>query len=199
MTKFRTASPPGYVVNYEIDQLPGEPQVREVAYPDNNRRYFKQGDNVLLLHYLNDPYKQVYDTIKVIDAQNAMGVMHLGDFPNGLEFATFVMARNNYPFEKMSVEDHQLLFADPHTQVPTAAQLPGQWNGNLIFVEHPNSTILNQLNPVVFQLAFAIQGTQLQARYKFGLISTGRPGGDDLGIRSAERFHRLPGRNSHDR
>jgi hypothetical protein len=163
----------GYVVNYEMHLLPGEPQVREVAYPDNNRRYFKKGDNVLLLHYLNDPYKQVYDTIKVIDAQNAIGVMHLGDFPNGLEFATFVMARNNYPFEKMSVEDHQLLFADPHTKVPTAAQLPGQWNGNLIFVEHPNSTILNQLSPVVFQLAFATQGTQLQARYKFGLISTG--------------------------
>jgi membrane glycosyltransferase len=73
----------------------------------------------------------------------------------------------------MSGEDHQLLFADSHTSVPTAALLQGQWNGNLIFVEHPNSTILNQLNPVVFQLAFATQGTQLQARYKFGLISTG--------------------------
>ena len=163
----------GLVVNYEIHQLPGDPQVREVACPDNNRRYFKQGDNVLLLHYLNDPYKQVYDTIKIIDGQNAIGVMHLGDFPNGLEFATFVMARNNYPFEKMSVEDHQLLFADPHTSVPSAAQLPGQWNGSLIFVEHPNSTLLNQLNPVVFQLAFATQGAQLQASYKFGLISTG--------------------------
>ena len=163
----------GYVVNYEIDQLPGDPQVREIAYPDNNRRYFKQSDNVLLLHYLNDPYKQVYDTIKVIDAQNAIGVMHIGDFPNGVEFAAFVMARNNYPFEKMSVEDHQLIFADPHTKVPTAAQLTGQWNGNLIFVEHPNSTLMNQLNPVTFQLGFATQGTQLQARYKFGLIGTG--------------------------
>ena len=163
----------GEVVNYEMHELPGEPQVREVAYPDDNRRYFKKGDNVLLLHYLNDPYKQVYDTIKVIDAQNAIGVMHLGDFPNGVEFATFVMARNNYPFEKMSVEDHQLLFKDPRTRVPTAAQLTGQWTGNLIFVQHPNSTILNQLNPVVFQLVFATQGIQLQARYKFGLISTG--------------------------
>jgi hypothetical protein len=163
----------GYVVNYEINQLPGEPQVRQIAYPDNNRRYFKQGDNVLLLNYVNDPYKQVYDTIKVIDAQNAVGVMHLGDFPNGVEFATFVMARNNYPFQNMSVEDHQLLFADSRVTVPTPAQLAGQWNGNLIFVEHPNSTLLNQLNPVVFQLAFTAQGTQLQARYKFGLIGTG--------------------------
>ena len=161
----------GYVVNYEIKVLPGLPQVREISYPDNNRSYFQQGDRVLLLNYANDPYKQVYDTIKVIDAQNAIGVMHIGDFPNGLEFAAFVMARNDYPFEKMAVEDHRLLFADPHTSVPTAAQLQGQWSGNLIFVEHPNSTLLNQLNPVVFQVAFATQGTQLQARYKFGLLT----------------------------
>jgi cholesterol oxidase len=163
----------GYVVNYEISQLPGNPQVRQITYPDNKRRYFKHGDNLLLLHYVNDPYKLVYDTIKVIDAQNAVGVMHIGDFPNGGEFATFVMARNNYPFQNMSVEDHQLLFADSRVTVPSAAQLAGQWNGNLIFVEHPNSTLLNQLNPVVFQLVFAAQGAQLQARYKFGLISTG--------------------------
>src|SRR5574337_732126 len=127
----------GYVVNYEISFLPGDPRVREVAYPDNNRRYFKKGDKTLLLNYLNDPYKQVYDTIKVIDAENAVGVMHIGDFPNGLEFATFVMARNNYPFEKMSVDDHQLLFKDPHTSVPSVCQLRGGWNGNLIVVPHP--------------------------------------------------------------
>ena len=162
----------GKVVNYAITQLPGEAQVQQVAYPDNNRRYFQQGDSVLLLRYLNDPYKQVYDTIKVIDAQNAIGVMHLGDFPHGLEFATFVMARDNYPFAKMSVEDHHLLFLDPRTSVPAASQLQGQWNGNLIFVEHPNSTVLNQLNPVVFQLNFATQGTSLEARYKFGLLSS---------------------------
>lgn len=39
----------GKVVNYEITQLPGEPQVQQLAYPDNNRRYFQQGDSVLLL------------------------------------------------------------------------------------------------------------------------------------------------------
>jgi hypothetical protein len=161
----------GYVVNYKIDFLPGEPQVREIAYPDNNRRYFTQGDKVLLLNYANDPYKQVYDTIKVIDDQNAIGVMHIGDFPNGVEFATFVMARNNYPFEKMSADDHRLMFMDPHTSVLNAGQLQGQWNGNLILVAHPNSTLLNQMNPVVFQLSFTNQGTQLRASYKFGLIS----------------------------
>jgi len=30
----------GYVVNYDLDALPGIPAVRAVAYPDDNRRYF---------------------------------------------------------------------------------------------------------------------------------------------------------------
>jgi len=58
------------VVNYGITALPGVPEVRTVAYPDDNRRYFKKGDSILLLTYTNDPYKMVYDTIKVIDDQN---------------------------------------------------------------------------------------------------------------------------------
>ncbi|MFB3922934.1 MAG: GMC family oxidoreductase N-terminal domain-containing protein [Terriglobia bacterium] len=165
----------GYVVNYELAFLPGDPRVREVVYPDNNRRYFKKGDKVLLLNYINDPYKQVYDTIKVLDAQNAIGVMHLGEFPNGLEFATFVMARNNYPFEKMSVDDHRLLFKDLHTKVPTADQLQGEWNGNLVVVPHATSTLLNRLNPVLFQLSFTTQGAKLRARYRFGLVSGESP------------------------
>jgi len=49
--------------------------------------------------------------------------MHLGTFPNGIEFAAFVMARNNYPFENMSMEDHQRMFADARNTVPTAAQM----------------------------------------------------------------------------
>src|SRR5262249_22236081 len=86
----------GQVVNYELAFLPGDPEVREVEYPDDNRKYFRKGDRVLLLNYLNQPYRMVYDTIKVIDENNAIGVMHLGEFPNGLEFATFVLARHNY-------------------------------------------------------------------------------------------------------
>ena len=79
--------------------LPGLPEVRTVKYPDDNRPYVKKGDDVLLLNYTNAPYQMVYDTIKVIDEQNAIGVMHLGTFPNGIVFSTFVMARKNYPFE----------------------------------------------------------------------------------------------------
>jgi hypothetical protein len=113
----------------------------------------------------------VYDTIKVIDENNAMGVMHLGDFPNGLEFATFVMARHNYPFEKMSVDDHRLVFSDPRTTVPTATQLQGTWNGSLIFLPRPNSSLLNQANPVLFSFSFKVDGSQLEARYRFGFVT----------------------------
>ncbi|MGH9431621.1 MAG: hypothetical protein ACRD3T_08765, partial [Terriglobia bacterium] len=161
----------GSVVNYELKSLPGDPRVQRVSYPDDNRRYVKKRDPILLLNYVNDPYKMVYDTIKVIDDDNAIGVMHLGNFPNGLEFSTFVMGRNNYPFDKMSVEDHNLLFGDPRTRVPTAAQLEGEWDGSLAFVTHPNTTLLNQLNPVAFHLGFKQSGTQIEARYRFGLMS----------------------------
>jgi hypothetical protein len=100
----------GYVVNYEISALPGLPEVREIQYPDDRRRYFKKGDRVLHLSYINDPYRLVYDTIKVIDSENALGVMHLGTFPTGTEIATFVLARHNYPFINVAIPDHQLLW-----------------------------------------------------------------------------------------
>src|SRR5439155_4955018 len=67
----------GYVVNYEIDFLPGKPVVKGVSYPDNNRKYFRAGDEALLLNYTNDPYRMVYDTFKAIDKNNCIGVQHL--------------------------------------------------------------------------------------------------------------------------
>ncbi len=137
----------GYVVNYELSALPGMHEVRTVNYPDNHRRYFKQGDPVLLLNYTNDPYKMVYDTIKVIDADNAIGVMHLGTFPDGMEFATFVMARQNYPFENMSVPDAEALFADAHTAAPAADAIAGNWDGHLITIADPGYQSVESSKP----------------------------------------------------
>jgi len=161
----------GHVVNYELAWLPGKPEVRQVEYPNDGRRYFKKGDPVLLLQYTNDPYRIVYDTIKVIDDNNAIGVMHLGAFPDGIEFATFVMARNNYPFEKMSVEDHHVIFSDPRAGVPAGAQLEGEWEGSLIFLAQPNLSLLNQVNPVLFRLALKNVGGQVEARCRLGVMS----------------------------
>ena len=105
----------GEVVNYNIDSLPGDPEVRTVRYPDNQRAYFQKNQTILLLHYRNEPYREVYDAIKIIDQNNAIGVMHIGDFPNGIEFLTFVLARHNYPFELATAEDHKLIAAGPMT------------------------------------------------------------------------------------
>jgi hypothetical protein len=99
----------GEVVNYNIESLHGDPEVRAVSYPDDHRAYLEKDQVILLLHYRNDPYRRVYDTIKIIDQNNAVGVMHIGDFPNGTEFATFVLARHNYPFELATDEDRKLI------------------------------------------------------------------------------------------
>lgn len=159
----------GYVVNYELDCLPGKPVVTRVSYPDNNRKYLRVGDSVLLLNYTNDPYKMVYDLIKVIDKNNCIGVMHLGKFPEGLEFATFVMARDNYPFENMSVPDHQAIFNGDQVRVPTPAEIAGSWEGHVIFLTRPDISLLNQLNPVAFRLRFVPSTNGVEARYQFGL------------------------------
>jgi cholesterol oxidase len=153
----------GYVVNYELTALPGLPEVRTVAYPNEHRRYFKKGDPVLLLNYTNDPYRMVYDTIKVIDPQNAIGVMHIGTFPDGIEFATFTMARQNYPFEHMSVPDAEALFQDARAMPPTSDLIAGDWDGHLILARSPDTSLANQFSPVLFHAKFGESTAQCKA------------------------------------
>lgn len=157
----------GQVVNYEIHQLPGDPEVREVAYPSDSRRYLRKGDKVLLLNYRNEPYRAVYDLIKVIDDQNAVGVMHVGPYPDGVEVATFSMARHNYPFEFMSVADYRLLEADARVRTAAPAELAGNWHGRLILLPNPNLSLRNQSNPITLDCTFAVDGS---VAYKFGLV-----------------------------
>jgi hypothetical protein len=159
----------GHVVNYEVAALPGVPLVEEIEYPDDDRRYFEKGDRVLLLRYANEPYRIVYDVIKVIDEQHAIGVMHLGEFPRGVEFATFVMARHNYPFELMSIEDHHLLFGHARARPPEADHLTGTWTGRLLLLARSGSSLLKRANPVVFTISFRQAGAGLEGRYRFGL------------------------------
>jgi hypothetical protein len=154
----------GFVVNYELAALPGLPEVRKVAYPDDNRPYFRKGDPILLLTYTNDPYKMVYDTIKVIDEQNAIGVMHVGTFPNGVEIAKFVMARHNYPLENMSVEDHDSLFAGTAGE-PTPASVAGKWAGRVVLQSSPDTSLANQFSPVLFQTDFRDEAGRIVARW----------------------------------
>ncbi|MGH9326809.1 MAG: GMC oxidoreductase [Terriglobia bacterium] len=175
----------GYVVNYEVRFLPGKPVVRQVKYPDDNRKYFRAGDDILLLTYLNEPYRKVYDTIKAVDPNNCIGVMHIGTFPKGMEFATFVMARNNYPFEKMSVPDHQAIFYGDHVHVPSPAEITGEWKGHVIFLTRPDASLLNQLNPVAFHLNFTPTTAGVEGRYRFGFLS------GKMQVQFTEEFMRL--------
>jgi hypothetical protein len=158
----------GYVVNYELHAIPGLPEVLAVSYPDDHRRYFKKGDTVLLLIYKNDPYRMLYDTIKVIDAQNAIGVMHAGTFPDGVELATFVMSRQNYPFENMSVDDANALFTEPRATVPTPDGIAGNWDGHLILAPRADDTLLNQVSPVLFHADFQTSAGKTTADCKAG-------------------------------
>jgi hypothetical protein len=80
--------------------------------------------------------------------------MHVGTFPNGLVFASFVMARQNYPFENMSAPDAEMLFADARAVVPAAAAMEGEWDGHLITLTTPDSSLLNQVSPVPFHASF---------------------------------------------
>jgi hypothetical protein len=152
----------GLVVNYDLAALPGDPEVRAIDYPDDNRRYFKKGDKILLLKYKNDPYRPVYDTIKVIDTNNAIGVMHLGEFPNGMEFSTFVMARYSYPFERMSVDDYSMIIGKPELAAPN--KLEGKWSGNLILRKSTNDLLLTTPDLVPFEFSggkYRLDGTEL--------------------------------------
>ena len=167
----------GRVVNYDIEALPGDPLVQTITYPDDNRRYARKGDTFLLLTYKNDPYKPVYDLIKVIDQNNAIGVMHLGEFPNGFEFSTFVMARYSYPLERMSVEDHRLLFARPGLAAPTADQTRGDWEGRLILLDRPANSLMVPPRTAVFGLNAA------DSRFRVGFDVAGTVAwSDDLPV-----------------
>jgi hypothetical protein len=110
----------------------------------------------------------VYDTIKIIDEQNAIGVMHLGTYPNGIEFAPFVMARHNYPFENMSVPDHEALFAAARATVPSPDELQGSWEGHLVFLTTPDVSLVNQVSPVLFRVGFDSPGGKLAAVCRAG-------------------------------
>ena len=165
----------GHVVNYDLKFLPGDAEVRQVDYPNDGRRYFAQGDKILLLTYKNDPYRIVYDTIKVIDENSAIGVMHLGQFPDGVEFATFVMSRYSYEFELMSMDDYRLLNADPGTRPPTPAELAGRWEGRMITQAHPTISLMSKPHPVTVSGTFAPDGAS--SLFKIGGIDALWTGG----------------------
>jgi hypothetical protein len=96
--------------------------------------------------------------------------MHIGTFPDGVEFATFVMARQNYPFENMSVPDAEALFGDIHATIPTPDAVAGNWDGHLILAQSPDSSLSNQVSPVLFHVSFQTANGKTTAQCKAGGI-----------------------------
>ena len=137
----------GYVVNYGIASVPGLPRVRAIRIPDDSSPYVRAGDEVLLLEYQNHPYRMVYDLLKIVDPNNCIGIFHLGRFPRGVRAGTFLLARNSYPFDKMSVPDHNAIFDAPDTATPTLVDLRGAWRGTRVFIRRPDIALGNQFNP----------------------------------------------------
>lgn len=160
----------GHVVNFNLGVLPGKPEVREVRYPDGNRRYVAAGDRVLLLQYLNPPYRAVYDLVKIVGPDTCVGVMHLGKFPRGLAFASFVLSRNNYPFVHMTVPDHDALFQGEPSRVPTLDEAAGRWRGRIAFSTTPDQTMHNQFNPRLVSLHLT-PGPDSRGSIRIGLVS----------------------------
>jgi len=160
----------GHVVNYGVGFLPGKPVVMQLQYPDNRRSYVKRGDDVLLLRYRNAPYHAVYDVIKLLDRDNCIGVMHLGRFPTGIEFSTFVMTRNNYPFVKMAVPDHDRIFAGDHLRPPVTKEIVGSWRGYHVWFKHPDADMKNQFNLPLFRVEFTDSESGLRACARFTSI-----------------------------
>jgi hypothetical protein len=160
----------GYVVNYGVAFLPGRPRVRQIRYPDDKRQYLRAGDDVLLLSYTNHPYRAVYDLVKIVDPRNCVGVMHLGRFPKGLEVATFVLARNNYPFQKMAIPDHETIFHGDRVRVPAPAELAGSWTGYVVLLRRPDLGLRNQFNPPLLRLTFDPGTAVMKARMSLGPV-----------------------------
>jgi len=63
-----------------------------------------------------------------------------------------VMARYSYPLERMSVEDHRLLFA---RSVAPAAPAQGDWEGHLILLDRTATTLLTPPPTALFRLSGA--------------------------------------------
>jgi hypothetical protein len=159
----------GLIVNYGLSFLPGLPIVREEAFADDSRPYARAGDRVLLLTYRNQPYRIVYDLIKVVDEDNCIGVMHLGTYPRGRVFSTFVMSRSNHPFEKMAVPDHDAVFTSAEARTPSASQVAGTWRGCVVFSKHPDLTLHHQFNPPIVRVRFPDEG-RTEAQMRVGLF-----------------------------
>jgi choline dehydrogenase-like flavoprotein len=116
----------------ESGDIMGTTHPFEVPVFARNKASNKELDGLgraILLEYLDPPYNLFYDVLKIVDENTILGKAFLGKPSAGREMLTFSMSRN-YPFEFMTVEDHEMLYRK--TKKPTLQSMVGIWEGRLV-------------------------------------------------------------------
>lgn len=118
---------------------------------------------VVLLEYLDFPYNQFFDVLKFVDKNTILGKAFFGTPQLRNEILTFSMSRK-YPFEFMTEEDHERLYA--MMKKPTLDKMVGIWEGYLISD--------SAWSPPVFRFRYYFDSDgSLKNHYLFGNILSG--------------------------
>jgi len=114
------------------DEISGITHPYEVGVYAKNKAQEKEINGfgkVILLEYVDPPYNQFYDVLKVIDKDIILGKAFFITPTPGREMLTFSMSRK-YPFEFMDEEDHEMLYSK--MKKPTLDTMVGVWEGQLV-------------------------------------------------------------------
>lgn len=84
---------------------------------------------VILLEYVDPPYNQFYDVLKIVDKDTILGKAFFGTPSQGKELMSFSMSRK-YPFEFMDEEDHEMLYN--RMKKPGLDSMVGIWEGQIV-------------------------------------------------------------------
>jgi hypothetical protein len=121
---------------------------------------------VILLEYLDFPFNQFFDVLKIVDDDNVIGKAFLGPPKNGIEMLSFSMSRK-YPLEFMDEADHSILYSK--MKKPSLDSMLGFWEGRLVSD--------SAWSPPVFRFKFYYDNGQnqkvLKNDYVFGNLLTG--------------------------
>ena len=128
---------------------------------------------VILLEYLDFPFNQFYDVLKIVDENTMLGKAFIGTPKPGREILTFSMSRK-YPFEFMTEQDHEYLYG--RMKKPSLQSMVGIWTGRLVSDSRWSEPLFR------FRYYFDTdnQGMKkLKNDYVFGNVLTGTAGVSD--------------------
>jgi hypothetical protein len=116
----------------EMNEIVGITHPYEVPIFAKNKATQKEIDgfgNVILLEYLDFPFNQFYDVLKIVGENTLLGKAFIGTPKSGREILTFSMSRN-YPFDFMTEQDHEYLYSK--VKKPSLQSMVGVWTGRLV-------------------------------------------------------------------